>query len=357
MTLKKPFKTSYGEILDREIIVVEIMDKNGLIGWGECVAFSTPWYTEETVKTCWHMLEDFLIPILYKESINHPDQLSTAFSKVRRNPMAKAAIESAVWDLYAKRLSAPLATVIGGEKTHIKAGVAVGMDSIPNMLNQIQSYLAMGYERIKVKIGPENDRKILSEIRNEFPTLDLMADANSAYTFHDFPHLQSLDEFQLMMIEQPLGSNDIVDHARLQAKMKTPICLDESICSYEDAKDAIALNSCQIINIKIGRVGGISLAKKIHDLCQENGIAVWCGGMLESGIGRAHNIALASLENFTIPGDISASSRYWEEDIVQPEVIVENGLIQISNKPGIGYDINRNLLKKITLASKAIHNS
>mgnify|MGYP001240249005 FL=1 len=353
MKLKSPFTASYGSVLDRDFILVELCDNSGLSGWGECSAFSFPWYTEETIKTAWHMLEDFLIPALFKHDIAHPDQLAALFRPIRGNNMAKAALEEAVWDLYAKNKNLPLATLFGGTRQQIEVGAAVGIQpSEKKLLEAIERYVSEGYKRIKVKIKPGMEDAILSIIRAHFPDLPLVADANSAYSLNDVDRLKSLDRYNLLMIEQPLAPDDIVDHAKLQKVLKTPICLDESITSFHDAKQALALQSCQIINIKISRVGGIAEAIRIHHLCKENDIPVWCGGMLESGIGRAHNIALSSLPNFVLPGDTSASSRYWETDIISPEVHIKDGLINVSDQAGIGYHIDRKQLEKYTLFKK-----
>ncbi|MFT9486195.1 MAG: o-succinylbenzoate synthase [Tepidibacillus sp.] len=353
MRMKKPFTTSFGTQQDKEFILVEVKNTDGLSGWGESVAFTEPLYKEETVKTNWHIMEDFLIPLLLKEPISHPDQVSERFAHIKGNYMAKSALEGAVWDLYAKEKGIPLAKALGGEKKTIEVGISIGIQkSIDQLLQVIEQHVNEGYKRIKVKIKPNWDIEVIRAIRQKFPDIQLMADANSAYTLADVDHLAKLDEFNLMMIEQPLAHDDIIDHAELQAKIKTPICLDESIHSAEDVRKAIKLGSCKIINIKIGRVGGLTEAKKIHDLCQKNGIPVWCGGMLEAGVGRAHNIAITTLSNFTMPGDTAASSRYWEEDIIDPEVTVENGVIFIPDRPGIGYEPNREKIEERTLFSK-----
>jgi o-succinylbenzoate synthase len=352
MKLLSPFQASYGSVLDRESIIIELNDTDGLSGWGECVAFSVPWYTEETVKSCWHMLEDFLIPLLFEHEINHPEQFVKRCSVFKRNNMAKASVEGALWDLYAKQLGQSLSTLWGGKRTKVDAGVVLGINRIDSMLANIQSYLDEGYRRFKVKIKPGFDYHLIEQIRIAYPNLPLMADANSAYSLEDIDQIRALDEFGLMMIEQPLGSDDIVDHSKLQSQLTTPICLDESITSSEDARKAIELGSCRVINIKMGRVGGFSEALKIHNLCQKNNIPVWCGGMLETGISRAHNIALASLPQFNIPGDISASSRYWKRDIIVPEVTIKNGSIQVPTAEGIGYEINREILSSVALKYK-----
>jgi o-succinylbenzoate synthase len=348
MPLKVPFLTHLGAVKVREGIMIKITNKDGVSGFGEGVAFSTPWYTEETVKTSLHMLTDFLIPQLQKNPIHHPEEASRLFSSIRRNHMAKAAIETALWDLFARSQSQQLSRILGGSRSVIASGVVVASDSSVKALQQIDQYLADGYQRVKVKINPKQDYTFLSEIRRFYPDLPIIADANSAYTLKDIDRIKALDDFNLLMIEQPLDYDDILEHSFLQKEIKTPICLDESIVSYDDARKAIEFGSCQVINIKVGRVGGLYEAKRIHDYCFEKGVPVWCGGMIEFGISRAHNIALASLPGFSIPGDISASNRFWEEDIITPEVNVTNGFITVPVGPGIGFEINRKKLQEIT---------
>lgn len=327
MTLNNPFTTSFGTFTDKDFLVVEMIDADGVCGWGESVAFVSPWYNEETVETNYHVIEKFLIPLL-SEPIHHPDELSARFSNIRKNNMAKAAVEGALWDIFAKKQEVPLYQVLGGEKKEVEVGVSLGIkESVDDLLKEIEQYVELGYKRIKMKIKPGWDVEVIKEVRQHFPDILLMADANSAYTLKDIEHLKQLDDYNLMMIEQPLSHDDIIDHAKLQSELSTPICLDESIHTLEDARKAIELGSCKIINIKIGRVGGLTEAKKIHDYCERAGIPVWCGGMLESGVGRAHNVALSTLNNFTLPGDTAASSRYWQRDIISPEVQVDKGKI------------------------------
>jgi O-succinylbenzoate synthase len=354
LDLLHPFTTSFGTEYDRDFILVEAISDEGISGWAESVAMLDPLYNEETVKTNWHILEDYLIPILLKNEINHPDELSeTYFAHIRGNYMAKAALEGAVWDLFAKQQKASLSSVLGGTKKQIEVGVSIGIkDSIQETLETIDSRLAEGYKRFKLKIKPGWDLNLIDKVREVYPDIPLMADANSAYTLQDMDRLVALDHYSLMMIEQPLAYNDIIDHAELQGRINTPVCLDESIHSLEDARKALKLGSCKIINIKVGRVGGLTQARKIHDLCQEQDIPVWCGGMLESGIGRAHNIAITSLPNFTLPGDTAASSLYWAEDIIDPEVTVDNGLINVPSSPGIGFEPSLEKISKYTLFSR-----
>ncbi|QTN01616.1 o-succinylbenzoate synthase [Sediminibacillus dalangtanensis] len=341
MDLKNPFQTSFGTFSTKDFFIVEAVDGNGNSGFGESVAFPVPWYTEETVATTEHVIKDFLLPLLFKKSIRHPDEISSRFSVIRRNNMAKAAVEGAVWDLYAKRQGLSLAAALGGERHWVESGVSIGIQpSVSKLLAVMEHHLEEGYKRIKLKIKPGMDVAVLREVRRHFPDVQLMADANSAYTLQDVDILKRLDEFGLTMIEQPLGHDDIYEHSILQSKLETPICLDESISSLTDARAAVKLGSCRVINLKIGRVGGLSETKKIHDFCREKNIPVWCGGMLEAGVGRAHNIAIASLPQFLYPGDISASERYWRKDIITPPVILQNGEITIKDIPGIGYDID-----------------
>lgn len=354
MDLLQPFTTSLGTEYDKEFILVEIVSRDGISGWAESVAAPDPLYKEETIKTNWHIMEDFLIPLLLKKPIGHPDEVSERFAHIRGNYMAKSALEGAIWDLYAKERGISLSKALGGTKNQIDVGISIGIqDTVDQLLGQIDQYVNQGYKRIKVKIQPGWDVEVLREVRKQFPSIPLMADANSAYTLRDLDRLKALDEFNLTMIEQPLSHDDMIDHAELQAQLRTPICLDESIHSAEDTRKAIKLGSCKVINIKIGRVGGLTEARKIHDLCQLHDIPVWCGGMLESGIGRAHNIAITTLSNFTLPGDTAASSRYWREDIIDPEVTVDNGVITVMDRPGIGYEPNRDRIRERTSYSKA----
>ncbi|WKA58266.1 o-succinylbenzoate synthase [Planococcus shenhongbingii] len=355
LDLLSPFQTSFGVQTDREFMIVELHGESN-IGYGECVASAKPLYSEETVGTVELMLKDILIPALLNEkAIKHPDELSEIFKPFRRNNMAKSALEGAYWDLYAKENNVPLHVALGGTKSETEVGVSIGIqDSTEELLKVVEGFLEEGYKRIKLKIKPGNDMVILKAVREKFPDIKMMADANSAYTLEDVELFKEMSEFNLMMIEQPLAHDDIIDHSKLQPEIQTPICLDESIHSLEDAKKAIGLGSCKIINIKIGRVGGLSEAKRIHDYCQSQDIPVWCGGMLESGIGRAHNIAISSLPNFTLPGDTAASSRYWHEDIITPEVVVEQGVISLPTAPGIGYDPNMELMEKYTTSIEEI---
>jgi len=351
MTLNNPFTTSFGTVQDKDFFIIEAIDSEGNRGYGESVAFSTPWYTEETVQTTKHMINDFLIKILRENQITHPDDLSYLFAPIKRNNMAKAAIEGAIWDLYAKQKNTSLGNALGGKRTSIDVGISLGIQpTIKDLLQTIDKHVQNGYKRIKLKIKPGYDVDVLKEVRNHFPDTPIMADANSAYTLNDIEHLKKLDELNLMMIEQPLAHDDIVDHAELQKAINTPICLDESIHSVADARKAIQLGSCKVINIKIGRVGGLTEAKRIHDYCVKHNVDVWCGGMLEAGVGRAHNIALTTLSGFTMPGDTAGSSHYWKKDIIDPEVVVDNGQIHVPSNHGIGYEIDHKALDQFTVA-------
>lgn len=353
--LNSPFETSMGVETHKECILVRAYSGEH-VGFGESVAMDVPVYNEEDVDTVWYMLEKYLIPQLFKREIEHPDEVSHLFSWMRRNHMAKAALEGAVWDLYAKMQGMSLSQALGGTRTTIDVGVSIGIEpTIEKLLQRVEGFVRDGYKKIKVKIKPGFDVEPMRAIRQTFgPDVPLMADANSAYTLSDIDMLKELDEFGLIMIEQPLAHDDIIDHATLQRELKTPICLDESIHTVEDARKAIGLGSCRIINIKIGRVGGLTDAKKIHDLCQANHVPVWCGGMLEAGIGRAHNIAMASLANFTIPGDTSPSHRYFAEDIVTPWIdFAKPGVLNVPTAPGIGFDINEQAIRSALVEHKS----
>lgn len=356
MKLNNPFTTSFGTMQDKDFFIIEAADGNGNRGFGESVAFTSPWYSEETVETNEHMIKDFLIKLLKENEIRHPSEVRGLFKPIKRNNMAKSAVEGAIWDLYAKQQNITLAKALGGSKQKIEVGISLGIQpTVEDLLEKVSRYVKQGYKRIKIKIKPGWDYDVLKEVRKQFPETPIMADANSAYTLKDISQLKKLDELDLMMIEQPLAHDDIVDHAKLQAAIQTPVCLDESIHSTEDARKAIELKSCRIINVKIGRVGGLTEAKEIHDLCLENGIDVWCGGMLEAGVGRAHNIALTTLEQFVMPGDTAGSSLYWEKDIIKPEVTVQNGVITVPDKSGIGYDIDEDSLEQYSVA-KSVFN-
>ncbi|QKE75187.1 o-succinylbenzoate synthase [Arthrobacter citreus] len=349
--LKIPFKTSYGTYEKRESIIVKIIDENGLSGYGEVVAFSEPWYTEETIYSALHVLQDFLIPKLVNKQFNHPNEVASQLNQFKGNQMAKAGLEGAYWDLYSKQNSISLAQALGGNKSEIPVGVVISIDEPGKMTKQIGDYLAEGYKRFKIKVSRENDYEIVSTIRNSYPSIPLMIDANSDYSIDDIPQLRKLDQFNLMMIEQPFGERQFIEHAILQKEISTPVCLDESICSIEDVQIAHELKACKIITVKPGRVGGLTNSIEIHRYCVEKNIPIWVGGMIETGISRIQNVALASLPGFTIPGDISASSRHWEHDIIYPEVALIKGKVRVPDGPGIGVEVDearvRSLSKKI----------
>jgi len=350
------FETSFGRTTERRIVLVRVRDKNGATGWGECTAGEGPFYSEEWTDSGWSTLKDFLAPMVVGKTLNTPDEVWNLMVPVRGNRMAKAALETACWDLWAKEAGQPLWKYLGGVKTEIPCGVSIGIQDTPDaLMRKIENELAAGYQRIKIKIKPGWDLKILEQARKRFPDIRLMGDANSAYTLEDAPLFREFDQFNLMMIEQPLSYDDIFDHATLQQQIQTPICLDESIRSVADARHAIRLGSCRIVNLKLGRVGGHAQAKVVERTCREKGIPVWCGGMLESGIGRAHNIAMATLAGFTLPGDVSASSRYWEEDIIEPAVTVTSeGTIIAPDRPGIGHKVNVARVERLSLRRETI---
>jgi O-succinylbenzoate synthase len=353
--LVKPFETSFGRTTDRRILLVEIKSE-GLTGWGECVAGEHPYYSYETVDTAWLILMTELAPRLAAVDIAHSGKCSSILKQVRGHRMAKAALENAVWDLEAQLRGVPLAQLIGGTREVIDCGVSIGIQaSIPALLEEVEKELAAGYQRIKVKCKPGWDFDMFAAIRDRWPGIALSCDANSAYRMKDMDAIVTWDQFDLMMIEQPLWADDFYFHSMLQRRLNTPICLDESIRNRRDALAGIDMESCQIINIKVGRVGGFSEAIAVHNVAQERGIRVWCGGMLETGIGRSHNIALSSLPNFSLPGDVSASMRYWKEDIIEPVVVVSpEGQILVPTTPGRGYEVRTDLVERLTVRKEEI---
>ncbi len=346
LPLVSPFETSFGSIDHREIIVCRLKT-DGITAYGECAADVDPLYSYETNSICWEILQKYLVPLL--KNCRTIGEFLQSSSSIRGHNMSKATIEAALWDLLAKSQNVPLFRLWNGTKQKIPCGVSVGLQKdIPSLLRQIEEYLSEGYRRIKIKIKPRRDIDLLKAIRSGLPDIPLMADANAAYTLDDVQLLKSLDEFNLMMIEQPLHYEDIYEHSILQAQVRTPVCLDESIHSFRAAHAALQMKSCKIINIKTGRVGGHTESIRIHDLAKSHNVPVWCGGMLESGIGRAHNLALASLPNFTLPGDTSASSRYWHRDVIDPAVTIDReGFAAIPEKPGIGYEVNTEYMESL----------
>jgi O-succinylbenzoate synthase len=349
MPLVTPFETSFGRVTDRRMLIVEV-ESDGVTGWGESVAGEGPFYAPETVETAWHILRDFIWPILKGRDFKNAAEVWSALEIIRGHNMAKGAVESALWDAEARQKSIPLWKLLGGVHQEISCGVSIGIkETHEELIATVQRELEAGYQRIKIKIKPGLDIVPVEKLRLQFPRIRLMVDANSAYRLEDWPHLKRLEAYYLMMIEQPLGWDDIFSHVELQRKLDTPICLDECIHTEDHARAAIELGACRIINIKLGRVGGYTPARKIHDLCQSKQIPVWCGGMLESGIGRAHNIALSTLQNFSLPGDVTASRRYWTEDVIDPEVTVTpQGTIHVPNGPGIGYAPRIDRIEAIT---------
>ena len=350
LVLIAPFVTSMGVEYDEEHIIVRV-DADGVTGWGESVAEGTPFYSYETVQTAWHILRDFLIPSVLGKDIASIDDAIALGARVRGHRMAKAGLEAALWDAFAKAEGKSLSTLLGGTRKRIDVGVSIGIQPSPAELERkVDGYLGEGYRRIKIKIAPGSDLALVEAIRREHPTVPLQVDANSAYELSDIGIFRAMDPYGLLLIEQPLSCDDIYDHSKLQAELKTPICLDESIHSLADARAALELKSCRVINIKPGRVGGFTESKKIHDLCASMNIPVWHGGMLESGIGRAGNVALASLPNFTLPGDISASKRYYKEDIVDPAFeVAADGTMAVPTGPGIGVNVVMDRLDRVTV--------
>jgi O-succinylbenzoate synthase len=360
MPLVHFFETSFGRTTERQIVLVEV-HSGGVSGWGEVTAGENPFYNEEWTDSAWLILRDFVAPRVLNHTFQSAADVGARSAHIRGHLMARGGLEVAVWDLEARMLGKPLYQHIGQGATgaarrEIPCGVSIGIqDSVPQLLQKIETELAAGYQRIKMKIKPGWDVEVIREVRRRFPDILLMADANSAYTLADAERLQRLDEFNLMMIEQPLAHDEIIDHAKLQAQLRTPICLDECIRSAHQAEQAIAMKAGRIINIKLGRVGGFAEARRVHDVAQSAGIPVWCGGMLESGIGRAHNIALATLPNFPLPGDVSASKRYWARDIVHPPVeVTSRGTIAVRDQPGFGYELDREFLDSITVRQESI---
>ena len=352
MRLLHPFETSFGATQARHIVLVKVSDGTNA-GYGEVTAAEGPYYSYETWETAWHVLRDFVIPLVLGKDMR-PEDFGGFVKGLRGHSMAKAGLETALWDLEAKNRNVPLWKLLGGTRERIDCGVSIGIQAtIDALIAKIATEVDAGYRRIKIKIKPGWDVDVVKEVRSAFPNILLMGDANSAYTLADVSVFRQMDRYNLMMFEQPLHYEDIIDHAELQKQIETPICLDESIHSAEDAAKSIRIGACKIINVKLGRVGGHRGVKAVHDVCRDNGVPVWCGGMLESGIGRAHNVALSSLENFSLPGDVSASRRYWAEDLIEPPVEVSPaGQIAQRNEPGIGYAVKESLVDSLTVRSQ-----
>ncbi|MBC2043327.1 o-succinylbenzoate synthase [Listeria welshimeri] len=348
-----PFKTSYGELKSKDFYIIELMNADGIYGYGELEAFPLPDYTEETLETAIKIIKQHLLPLITQKKIHFPEEVHGIFNWIQGNEMAKSAVELAVWDAFAKSEKSSLARMIGANKDFISVGVSIGLQNNPNdLLQLVEQYVQAGYQRVKLKVAPNHDIQYIKAVREKFPKLSLMADANSAYNREDFLLLKELDQFDLEMIEQPFGTKDFVDHAWLQSQLKTRICLDENIRSLGDVRQAHLLGSCQAINLKLARVGGMCEALRIAEYCAENKLLVWCGGMLEAGIGRAHNIALAARSEFEFPGDISASNRYFHEDIVSPDFVLDKGRLRVPTDNGIGVTLNSDVLKKYTKSTE-----
>jgi o-succinylbenzoate synthase len=356
LPLKYPFETSFGRTTNRRVLIIQAIDNGGAAGYGECVAMEAPLFSGETIDTAWIIIAKHIAPMLASRDIQANNVFQT-LSPIRGNQMAKGALEAAVWDLESRRLGLPLWKLLGGTRTEIACGVSIGIQSSTDeLLELIARELDSGYQRIKIKIKPGHDLKLVQAVRSRYKDIVLSVDANAAYSLdRDVALMKELDKYNLLMIEQPLAPGDLVDHAKLQRQLSTPLCLDESIASAADARYALELGACRIINIKLGRVGGFSQAREIQALALRREIPVWCGGMLETGIGRAHNIAMSSLPGFTLPGDVSASQRYWNEDIIEPEVEVSSrGTIAIPTGPGFGFRVRVDRVDKLTVRSETV---
>jgi O-succinylbenzoate synthase len=355
LPLVAPFETSFGRTYEREIVLVKVYGE-GEHGWGECTVGENPFFSHECVAGAWMMIRDFVAPMVLGKEFAKPEDIPVMTGRIRGNQMARAAVECAVWDLAARQQGKPLWQLLGGTQEEINCGVSLGLeDTDAAMLKKVEKEVAVGYQRIKIKIKPGRDYEMIKALRAEYPTITMSVDANSAYSLNDIELLKHMDEFNLLMIEQPLAYNDIIDHAALQPQLKTAICLDESITSADDARKAIALGACRIINIKLGRVSGHTEARKLQAHCRERNIPNWCGGMLEAGIGRAHNIHMSTLPGFTLPGDVSASKRYWTEDIIVPEVTVSpQGKIARPTGVGLGYEVNEKRIEALTVRTETL---
>ena len=350
LPLRESFTASFGSRSHRRILLLRLEGSEMEEGLGECVAGEDPSYSYETTETVWHILNRFILPMVLGCEIQGPEDIATVSAAVRGHPMAKAAVEMAVWDLQAKELGVPLWELLGGSGSPVPVGVSVGIQpDDAALLQKADEYLARGYARVKLKIKPGRDVNTVRAVRERFPVAQLSVDANAAYTLADAALLKELDAFGLLMVEQPLGCQDFTDHSRLQELLDTPICLDESIRSEGDARLALELGACQVVSVKPGPVGGLASARAIHNLCVERGVPAWCGGMLESGIGRAHNLCLATLPGFSLPGDISESRRYWDQDIVSPEFTLDQGQMMPPVEPGIGVEPDRDRIRRLAV--------
>lgn len=350
MRLKSPFRTSFGVEHDRDCIIIRV-HAGGLDGWGECVAGEFPGYSYETAGTAWHVLEEFFLPAIMKTPLRSARDLGRALAAYKGHPLARAGLEMAIWDLEGKLRGESLTAMFGGEKRRIPVGVSIGIQPTKaEMIKRVEEYLALGYGRIKVKIAPGHDLDVVAAVREVFPGIALQVDANAAYSIDDAGRLAGLDAYDLQLIEQPFAEDDLLDHARFQAEIESSVCLDESIGNRRHARQALEIGACRVINIKPGRVGGLTEAIAIHDLCLEAGMPVWCGGMLETGIGRAANLGLASLPGFTLHSDISASARYYELDLALPLFeLNQDSTIDVPQGEGLGVTIDAEVLDKFTL--------
>lgn len=356
LPLLRPFQTSSSRKEHLDHILVRVQDRAGAAGWGECASPSDPFYCPETVETCWHILRDFLVPMILGREWTTIEELTHFYAKVKGNAFARAGLEMACWDLLARGRGLPLSALLGGTRTEILSGVSLGIEAeVPVLLDRISQFVEEGYRRVKLKIAPGWDIDVVRQVRDRFPQLPLQVDANSAYSLADAPRLRELDDFGLILIEQPLAHDDIIDHARLQAQLKTPICLDESIHSAADARKALDLDACRIINIKVSRLGGLLEARRVHDHCLARDVPVWCGGMHEFGIGRAANVAVASLPGFTLPGDVSGSDKYYAEDVVAPPILARRGAIPVPAGPGLGVEPVEEIIARHRLRATTIH--
>lgn len=357
LPLKSPFETSFGRTTRRRILIVRVFNHDGASGYGECVAGENPFFNHETIDTAWLITTKYVTQLLAAAPVESATQVNDVLAPIRENRMAKAGVEAAIWDLEAKLAGEPLWQHLGGTRDEIDCGVSIGLQSSTEaLLDKVNSEVESGYQRIKIKIKPGKDVKLVEAVRREFPAITLSVDANSAYRIEtDTPLLRGLDDYNLLMIEQPLTPGDLLDHSKLQRELRTPICLDESIVCLANARHAHELGACRIINIKLGRVGGYTEARGIQAFAQKHGMPVWCGGMLETGIGRAHNIALSTLPGFTLPGDVSASARYWEEDIIEPPVTVSRaGTIKAPTANGIGFEVNEARIEALTIRREIV---
>ena len=357
LPLRNAFRTSFGVTTRRRVIVVRVVDRNGVAGFGECTAMEQPFYNPDTVDSSWAIITGTIVPILRSNGISNASDVGPALSAIKGNRMAIAAVETAIWDLEARSLNKPLSCHLGGTLPEIACGVSIGLqESREKLVEKVAHELDSGYQRIKIKITPGEDVELVEAVRRQFPDITLSVDANSAYRLErDLETMLRLDDYGLLMIEQPLVAGDLIDHAKLQRRIKTPICLDESITNLRDARQALEIGACQIINIKLGRVGGHTEAREIQRLAKDCDVPVWCGGMLETGIGRAHNIAMSTLDGFTLPGDVSSSDRYWARDIIRPGVEVSSaGTISVPTTPGIGYEVDEKYIEELTTRTEVL---